>query len=356
MSRGVLPFITIVMPVRNEADYIQNTLDQLLTQDYPEDRFEIIVADGDSTDQTIEIVKKISGTHPQVLLLSNPGRLSSSGRNVGFKHGKGEIFAVVDGHCYIPDNRYLSTIAFCFEKSGADCLGRSQPLDPPGLSPFQKAVALARASRVGHSGDSFIYSNFEGYVNPVSNGFAYKREVFKKVGYVDERFDACEDVDFNYRIEKAGLRCYMSPALMVKYYPRENIKGLFKQMSRYGQGRYKFIRKHPETLSLNQVIPALFFLGILLILALEGLVFIYPPLTLRHFSLIPLRGLIFIYCTYLVGIILVSIDLGRRKGKSYFQFLPLIFFIIHIGVGHGLLKEAFFNAIRLRNNSFKKII
>lgn len=339
MSTGALPFITIVMPVRNEADYIQNTLDQLLIQDYPEDRFEIVVADGDSTDQTREIVKKISITHPQVFLLSNPGRLPSSGRNVGFKQMKGDIFAVVDGHCHIPDNQYLSTIAYCLEKSGADCLGRPQPLDPPGLSPFQKAVASARASRLGHSSDSFIYCDFEGYVSPVSNGFAYKKEVFEKIGYVDEHFDACEDVDFNYRIEKAGLKCYMSPGLIVKYYPRKNFKGLFKQMSRYGQGRYKFIRKHPETLNLNQLIPSLFVFGLVVLLILGLGISIAQPLKLWHPLTLILINLSCIYGLYLLAVLIESIRIGLKKGNRCLRFLPFIFFTIHFGLGYGFLKK-----------------
>ena len=141
------PFITVVMPVRNEARFIGETLGQLVAQDYLPDRYEIIVADGMSDDGTREIVLDLSRQHPQVRLLDNPKRLSSAGRNVGFKKGQGDYFLVVDGHCYIPDNQLLNNVADCFEQSGADCLGRPQPLDPPGLSDFQKSVALARASK-----------------------------------------------------------------------------------------------------------------------------------------------------------------------------------------------------------------
>ena len=53
-----------------------------------------------------------------------------------------------------------------------------------------------------------IHAEEEGYVSPVSMGCAYSRSVFDKIGYVDESFDACEDVEFNYRVEKEGFKTF----------------------------------------------------------------------------------------------------------------------------------------------------
>jgi len=100
----VKPFITVVMPVYNEGRFIEQTLRQLLAQEYPADRYEILVADGMSTDTTREMVRTLANEYPQIKLLDNPKRKSSAGRNVGFQNGRGEYFLVVDGHCYIPNN------------------------------------------------------------------------------------------------------------------------------------------------------------------------------------------------------------------------------------------------------------
>ena len=105
-----------------------------------------------------------------------------------------------------------------------------------------------------------IYSDYEGYVSPVSHGAIYKREVFQKVGYLDETFDACEDLEFNYRIELAGLKTSMSPSIEIKYYPRECLGTLYRQMLRYGYGRFKFLKKHPKSISINTLIPSIFVL------------------------------------------------------------------------------------------------
>jgi len=195
MTDSSFPFITVVMPVRNEERFVRATLMELLEQDYPSELFEIIVIDGESTDSTREFVDEIGCVHRQVILMSNSGRLPSSGRNVGFRNGKGDIFLVIDGHCKIKNKRLLRNVAGCFRKSHAQCLGRPQPFIFPKESTIQKAIALARTSWLGHSFNSYIYSNIEGFMSPISIGCAYKREVIERIGLADESFDACEDVE-----------------------------------------------------------------------------------------------------------------------------------------------------------------
>lgn len=334
LSDSATAFITIVMPVRNESKFIRDTLLQIAGQDYPADRYEIIVADGMSDDGTRAIVTEMSQQYPQIRLLDNRKRLSSAGRNVGFKNGIGDYFLVVDGHCFIPTDKLLRNVADCFEKSGADCLGRPQPLDPPGLTTFQRAVALARSSRLGHGGDSLIFGEYEGFASPVSNGAAYKREVFEKAGYVDETFDAAEDVEFNYRVEQAGLKCYTSPLLTVRYYPRENLKGLFRQMVRYGMGRFRFIRKHREALTVNQLIPAGFVLGLLLFVTSVP----YSLFTARCSLLTGLLSAV--YALYALIVLAESLRIAARNGWGYLKHIPLIFFMVHFGLGWGFVRQS----------------
>ena len=76
---------------------------------------------------------------------------------------------------------------------------------------------------------------------PHSVAIAYRRGVFEKVGLFDERFDACEDVEFNHRVARAGLRCWFTPRVGVHYYPRSSLSGLFRQMVRYGRGRVRLL-------------------------------------------------------------------------------------------------------------------
>ncbi|MCI0459801.1 MAG: glycosyltransferase, partial [Gemmataceae bacterium] len=127
------PFISVIVPVRNEEPCIRTTLDRLLAQDYDPARFEILVADGRSTDRTAAIVGEYAARFPNVRLLDNPGRLSSSGRNAAIRAARGDLIVLIDGHCEI-NASYLSAMAEAFERSGADCVGRPQPLDVTGAT------------------------------------------------------------------------------------------------------------------------------------------------------------------------------------------------------------------------------
>src|SRR5262245_55917453 len=186
-----MPSVTVVVPVRNEARSIEATLRSLLGQKFPEGQFEVIVADGLSTDETVFIVRRLQAEHSNLKLVYNPLRFSSGGRNVAIRHMTGDYVVIVDGHCYVPEQHYLRNLLHAFEASGADCLGRPQPLDSPDPTPFQRAVAVARRSRLGHNPDSDIFSDQSRFIAPENTAVAYRREVFHRVGLFDERFDAC---------------------------------------------------------------------------------------------------------------------------------------------------------------------
>ena len=156
-------------------------------------------------------------------MIHNPRRLSSAARNLGVSHARGKYIVIVDGHCDIPDDRYLQHLVEAFENTGADSLGRPQPLTGGRLSTFQQAVALARSSWLGHNPDSAIFSDVPKFVPAQNVAVAYRRQLFAEVGTFDERFDACEDVEFNTRLDLANKRCYFTPSLKVAYVPPPSI-------------------------------------------------------------------------------------------------------------------------------------
>src|ERR1700691_1345450 len=88
---ATLPFISVVMIVRNEGPFIARSLEQVLAQDYPRDHMEIIVADGMSTDDTRQILAQYHEKYPFIRMVDNPGRIVASGLNVAIEHSKGEL-------------------------------------------------------------------------------------------------------------------------------------------------------------------------------------------------------------------------------------------------------------------------
>jgi succinoglycan biosynthesis protein ExoA len=322
------PFITVIVPVRNEARFLARTIEQLVAQDDPGAGFEILVVDGRSVDATRAIAEELAARHASVRVLDNPGRLSSAARNLGVRQARGELIVIVDGHCELDGRDYLRNLAEAFRRSGADCLGRPQPLDVTGASPLQRAIAAARSSRLGHHPDSFIYADAEQFIPAKSVAVAYRRTVFDRVGGFDERFDACEDVELNHRIDRAGLRCFFTPAVQVRYFPRSSLRGLFHQMARYGRGRVRLLRKHPETFSPGGFLPAAWVAG-LLAGPLASLA--WPPLWWVYSGAVAL---------YLALVLATSAAIAwRHREPTFLGWLPLVFLTVHAGAGWGVLRE-----------------
>lgn len=321
-------FVTVIVPVRNEEAHLAGTLRPLLLQNYPVERYEILVVDGQSTDDTCAVVRRLQPEFPQLKLLFNPRRLSSAARNVGVRRARGEFVAVVDGHCELRSLDYLRDLVDVFAGQGVDCVGRPQPLEVTGATPLQQAIALARASRLGHNPGSHIYSARGGLVAPQSVAIAYRRAVFERVGLFDESFDACEDVEFNHRCDAAGLRCYLAPELAVHYRPRDSLAGLAYQMQRYGRGRVRLLFKHPRSFSVKPLVPAVFLAG----LASTFLLGLASPLFAAVFCLTVLA--------YGAAMLFAGFWLSATKGAGELGLLiPVVFMAIHTGAGWGVLAE-----------------
>lgn len=328
MDREAWPMITVIVPVRNEARCIERTLTKIAQFNYPRSRYEIIVADGQSEDDTAERVRRLQQRFPHIRLFENPKRWSSAARNIGVRNGRGEIFVVIDGHCDIDDPNYLRHVVRAFRETGADCLGRPQPLEIDQATPLQEAIALARRSWLGHNPASYIYSSEGRFVEASSVAVAYRREVFEKIGLFDETFDACEDVELNHRIDASGLRCWFAPELAVHYHPRQSIPALMKQMARYGRGRVRLAFKHPEALTFPAAAPLLFFLSCLGLLV--------AGLWWREAALLG-AGLA---SSYAVVVLLASTGLARRAARLAARcWLPVVFVAVHLGFAWGTLRE-----------------
>lgn len=324
--------VSVIIPVRNESAHIQQTLAHLHRQEFDADEFEIIVVDGESEDQTVFRVQEVAHSFRHLHVLSNPKRYSSAARNLGIRHARGQYILIVDGHCAIHNRHYLSNLIEAFMQSGADCLGRPQPLRSNDATDFQDAVALARESWLGHNPDSANFSNRPRFVSPDNVAVAYRREVFDRVGLFDEQFDACEDVEFNTRVRQAGMTCYFTPSIRVDYQPRETLRGLIFQMFRYGTGRSRLSRKHPGSVTLPSLAPAVWLIWLPLSFALGFL----SPLFAVAFCL----SLLF----YSISVLCESLRLTVFKRSRLGVHVPFIFFSIHIGYGWGFLRERLRNA------------
>ena len=125
MVTGLLPLVTVIMPIRNETDYIEKSLGAVLSQDYPHAQLEIIIADGCSQDNTRTLIKQIARGHKiPITIVNNAQQTVPHGLNQALKRARGEILIRVDGHCEIaPD--YVTRCVHHLQQRDVEAVGGS---------------------------------------------------------------------------------------------------------------------------------------------------------------------------------------------------------------------------------------
>jgi succinoglycan biosynthesis protein ExoA len=238
------PFVSVVIPVYNEEQHIEACLRSVLDQDFPMDRYEVIVADGGSTDRTRAMVDAIASLHPNVRLIDNPGRTQASGLNRAILASTGEFIARQDGHAEWT-RHHLSRSVELLVDSGADNVGGRA--DGVGRGRMGRAIACAMRSPFGVGGARFRYSTRAEAVATVFPG-TFRRSAFERVGLFDEAYPPHEDYELNHRIRAGGGRVLFSPDIPTRYYVRDSIAELARQYFRYGRAKVRVARSTPAVI------------------------------------------------------------------------------------------------------------
>jgi len=315
------PFVSVLVPIRNEERYIAQCLQSVIHQDYPQDRMEVLVVDGRSEDRSREIVAEFSLRYPAIKLLDNPQLTAPAAMNLGIRKARGDVLVRVDGHCSLECD-YVSQCVECLRRTGADNVGGL--LRVAGQGYVGQVIALAVNSFFGSGGSKFHYSSKEQYVDTVYLG-AFPRRVFDKVGLFNEKLVRNQDYELNYRIRAAGGRIFLSPAIKSCYHGRSSLTDLWHQYFQYGFWKLKTLQVHPRSVQPRHLAPPLFVFA----LFTSGL------LALIHHGFLILALLTM--ASYLTASLLVSLLIASRKGWKHFPLLPVVLAIIHLGWGLGFL-------------------
>lgn len=315
------PFVSLVMAIRNEAPFIRKCLDTLLSQDYPSDRIEVLVADGMSTDGTGDIVKSYQARCPNLRFLENPGRITATGLNAAISSARGEIIVRMDGHSEMPLD-YVRNCVTTLQRTGAEHVGSG--VLTVGKTVFGEAVALAMSTPFGVGGSRFRTANREEWVDTVFLG-GWRREIFERIGLFDEDVGCSDDDEFNYRLLDHGGRILLSPALRVTYYPRDNLKALARQYFRYGFWKVRVMQKHPRQMRLSHFIPPAF------ASALLGSALGSTWSAVGRMAFGATAG------AYLAANLVATGVESLRHPWKHARFLPLIYAVLHLSYGFGFL-------------------
>ncbi|GAB4574265.1 MAG: hypothetical protein Kow0077_19890 [Anaerolineae bacterium] len=312
------PMVSVVIPIRNEEQFIARCLEAVLGQDYPADRMEIIVADGMSTDRTREVIASLPDAE-RITVIDNPGIVQATGLNLAIERARGDVIVRVDGHTIIaPD--YVRQCVSALAETGADNVGG--PMDPVGLTPMGRAIAAAGKSPFAVP-TAFHVSQRPQYTDTVYLG-AWPRRVFETVGMFNPAVNINEDYELNYRIRQSGGRIYFTPRIHSRYFGRQTLRALARQYFRYGKQKVRTLRLHPGSVRPRQLVAPLFVAG-LVTGPLLGLVF---PLAWSLWAAAVLL--------YAALALFFSWRAAQRAGEpALFWRLPLVFLTIHLAWGSG---------------------
>lgn len=251
------PPVTIILPVYNEASTIEATLESLLGQDY-EGPFDVIIADGGSTDGTRALLDEWAESTPNLSVIDNDRRVQSYGLNAAAEASTSPLVVRADGHThYAPDyvRRSVETVI----ETGAAAGGR---MNPVGTNPFGRAVAAAMNSRLTMGPARFHHADRREEVDTVYLG-AFPREDFLGLGgFRAFPSGAAEDADFYHRWNLTGRNVVVDPVIHSEYAPRDTPGSLRKQYYAYGLGKSEMLWVNGRFPSYRPFAPALLVVGL----------------------------------------------------------------------------------------------
>jgi glycosyltransferase involved in cell wall biosynthesis len=309
------PRVTIAMPAYNEERFIEACIASVQAQDYPAELVEILIADGRSTDRTRAILAELAARDPRIHMIDNPDRLQASGLGQIVKRAHGDVIVRMDVHCeYAPD--YVRRCVETLEKTGADNVGGAQRAKAN--TPFQRALCAALTSPLGVGGAKYRSAEAKGFVDTVFLG-TFRRKVFETVGLWDPKAITNEDAELNQRILDSGGQIYLSPDIVVHYFPRDSFATLAKQYYRYGRGRARTLIKLGRFPSLRPLLPFLMVTGVAGLAAIPVLWPIAPAA----------------FATYALVTGAEAVRVGAPLGPSAIPTIWGIFPVLHVSHGIG---------------------
>ncbi len=267
------PSVTVILPVLDESAHIETTMSDLLGQDYP-GVFEVVAADGGSTDGTREYLTDLAGRDRRVRLIANPGRRQSHGLNAAAEVAMGEILVRADGHSRYADDYLTRSVEALGEVEGA-VGGR---MNPVGFDTFSRAVAAAMNSPLTMGPAPFHHAIERQPVDTVYLG-AFRRDDFADLGGIRAfPSGSSEDADFYYRWRRSGRQVQVDPNIQSWYTPRNTIGALWRQYWRYGQGKSEMLWVNGRFPSWRPLAPMFLVVGLVASAALGVVTGLWWPL------------------------------------------------------------------------------
>lgn len=259
-----VPFVSVIIPAYNASRTLGRTLDRVFSQTYPKDRFEVIVVDDCSSDDT----RRVASRYPLAVIRHDINLGSGAARNSGVQKAKGEILVFTDADDEV-DERWLSCLVGAFE-SGANigCVTGSTWIRFEGGN-FQERI-VGEHSLIARGGEKITRKDAYDKRGSIAKGksvgpnISFRRGAFERVGGYDPALHtkdgAGEEYDLVWRIEDAGYRVkFEENAIVYKHEHRKDSFGKYLKHAYLGGNKSTvFLSKHLSRLTLHDILTALY--------------------------------------------------------------------------------------------------
>ncbi|MGB3700843.1 MAG: glycosyltransferase family 2 protein [Anaerolineales bacterium] len=317
--------MSIIVPCYNEQQTIRLLLASIYRQTYPRQNFEVIIADGLSTDNTRQEIQEFQLAHPDLVVsvVDNPQRNIPSALNQAIDAARGDYIIRLDAHS-IPAEDYIARCVAALDAKLGDNVGGLWEIQPGGNTWQARSIARAATHPLGVGDARYRVGGTAQEVDTVPFG-AFQRSLTDRVGKFDESLLTNEDYEFNTRIRRMGGKIWFDPAIKSKYIARQNLKALARQYWRYGYWKVRMLRRYPESFRWRQL--AGIFVVSFPVLALLGIWFIWA------------RGLLVIeIAIYLLALILVGLQLAfKYRDFTLLWGVPLAIATMHFSWGSAFI-------------------
>ena len=324
--------VSVIVPCRNEVDFIDTFVHSLMAQRLPGGLdLEILIADGKSDDGTRKELDRLARQHPSMRVIDNTRQTAGAGLNTAIRLARGDVLIRMDVHTsYATD--YILECLRALDNSGADNVGG--PWVAQGSGYVSEAIALAFSSLLVSGGGKAHRAAYEGFVDTVYLG-CWPRATFERFGLFDEEFVRTQDSEHNLRIILAGGKVWQTPSIRSWYTPRSSLRALARQYTQYGYWKTKVLQKHKRLASLRQWAPGLSLVTILVL----GL--------LSPFFDAAASAAVALIAAYLVALVAGSVVLCAARGKRrLIPLVPVVISIYHFSFGYGFLRGVFDFVVR----------
>ena len=286
---------------------------------------EVIIADGLSTDRTLQEIKSFSELHPDltVKVVENPQRIIPAGLNLAITAAEGDFIVRLDAHS-MPARDYVHRIVEALESGLGDNVGGLWEIQPGGETWQARAIACAAAHPLGVGDARYRVGGVAQEVDTVPFG-AFKRSLVNRVGLFDETLLTNEDYELNNRIRKSGGVIWFDPDIRSKYVARDSISSLARQYWRYGYWKSRMLRRFPGTFRWRQL----------------------PPVFVISFPLLGFLGIWFWWARWLlvleivvysIALLVAGIQMAvKRRDMALILGVPLAIATMHFSWGTGFI-------------------